>query len=89
MSEANIFVIVCIIVHFCAGVQDFSTASSEVVSFQPSSADVPQCSEIQIVDDSILESTENLQIVLGTSDRAVEIVSSTATINILDNDGKI
>ena len=57
-----------------------------VVNFQPSSTSVPQCNEIQIVDDSVLESTENFQVILDTSDIAVEIDSSIATINILDND---
>ena len=71
------------------GQQDFMTVSSRTVSFQPSSASELQCSEIQIIDDNILESTENFQVILNSSDRAVEIDPSTADINILDNDRKI
>jgi hypothetical protein len=71
------------------GQQDFTPVSNRVVSFQPSLASEPQCNEIQIEDDSILESTENFQVILDTSDRAVEIDSSTANISILDNDRKI
>ena len=71
------------------GQQDFTTVSNRVVSFQPSSASEPQCSEIPIEDDNILESTESFQVILDSSDRAAEINSSTATINILDNDRKI
>ena len=73
----------------CIGQQDFMTVSNRIVSFQPSSASEPQCSEIQIIDDNILESTENFQVILDSSDRAVEIDPSTADINILDNDRKI
>lgn len=73
----------------CTGGQDFTTVSNRVVSFQPSSSSEPQCREIQIEDDNILESTENFQVILDTSDRAVEIESSTAAANILDNDRKI
>ena len=73
----------------CIGQQDFMTVSNRAVSFQPSSASEPHCSEIQIIDDNILESTENFQVILNSSDRAVEIDPSTADINILDNDRKI
>lgn len=73
----------------CVGQHDFTTASNMVVSFQLSSANERQCVEIQIEDDSILESTETFQVILNTTDRAVEIDFSTATINILDNDRKI
>ena len=72
----------------CKGQEDFTTVLNMVVNFQPSSTSVPQCRQIQIEDDSILENTENFQVILDTSDRAVEIDSSTATVNILDNDRK-
>lgn len=73
----------------CTGGQDFTTVSNGVVSFQPSSSSEPQCSEIPIEDDNTLESNENFQVILDTADRAVEINSSTADVNILDNDSKI
>ena len=54
--------------------------------FRP--ADVSQCVNLSIVDDPVLESTEQFSVVLGTSDSGVIFGNSSATVIIFDNDGK-
>ena len=49
-------------------------------------SDIPQCANISIVDDSILEEAERFSVELTTADRALETNSSTASVTILDND---
>ena len=72
----------------CTGPQDFTEVSNTEITFQPSSVSVPQCREIQIEDDNVLENNETFQVILATSDRAVDINLTTATVNILDDDRK-
>lgn len=49
-------------------------------------SDIPQCANISIVDDSILEEAERFSVELTTADRALETNSSMASVTILDND---
>ena len=56
--------------------------------FQPTSSNERQCSDIQISADDILENTESFLVILNTSDRAVLLSPSTATVQINDTDRK-
>lgn len=58
------------------------------LTFEPSFASVPQCDDILIIPDNILENTENFQVLLSTTDTAVAIDPNRATVSIFDNDSK-
>ena len=46
------------------------------------------CLDIDILDDSDVEDTETFEVRLESSDTEVEIMISTATVTILDNDSE-
>ena len=46
-----------------------------------------QCTNISIFNDSILEDTEEFQVLLTSSDPAVRIVRNVSTVYIIDDDG--
>ena len=54
--------------------------------FRP--AVVLQCVNLSIVDDSVLESTEQFSVLLSTSDSGVIFANSSAAVIIFDNDSK-
>ena len=54
--------------------------------FRP--AVVSQCINVSIVDDSVLESTEEFTVELSTTDLDVMLVNSSASVILLDDDGK-
>jgi len=56
------------------------------LTFQPGANG--QCTSITIVNDSILENDENVLVELTTSDEAVVLNPTSATITIEDNDSK-
>ena len=59
------------------------------LTFQPRSADVPQCDILQLINDDILESDENFRIILSTSDSAVVINPDTTLVTINNDDCKL
>ena len=56
--------------------------------FRVASASQPQCADIQLIDDSILENDETFFVMLTSTDRAVTINPNAATVTINDDDGK-
>ena len=56
------------------------------LTFRP--AVVSQCINVSIVDDSLLESTEEFSMELSTTDLDVMLVNSLASVIIVDDDGK-
>ena len=70
---------------FYEDISDFSPLTV-VLTFQPGTNG--QCTSIAIVNDSILENDEDLLVELTTSDEAVALNPSSATITIEDNDSK-
>ena len=56
------------------------------LTFRP--AVVSQCINVSIVDDSVLESTEEFTVELSTTDLDVILVNSSASVILLDDDGK-
>ena len=65
------------------------TPVSTVLTYQPSSSGEPnaQCISIDIMNDSVLENTENFFVLLQTGDVSVTLTSSMAAVTILDDDG--
>lgn len=57
------------------------------MTFAPSDGD-KKCVNVTIVDDSLVENNEEFSLTLTTSDSAVSLTSSEATVTIIDNDGK-
>ena len=57
--------------------------------FRAVSATQPQCADIQLVDDSILENDETFIVILSSSDSVAMINPNTATVTISNNDGKL
>ena len=57
--------------------------------FRVASATQPQCADIQLVDDSILENDETFLVILSSSDSVVMINPNTATVTISNDDGKL
>lgn len=56
------------------------------LTFQP--GEIELCIQITIIDDVILEDNEMLSVELSTTDQAVLINSSSATVTILNNDSE-
>ena len=69
-----------------AGEADF-TAVSRSVTLQPGQSG-PLLVEIDVTDDTQVESTESFQVSLSDPSYAVEI-GQPATVNIIDNDGNL
>ena len=72
-----------------AGVEDYSPVSNIELLFQPASASQPQCVDIQLVDDSVLENNETFLVTLSSSDSAVLTNPNAATVTINNDDGKM
>lgn len=64
---------------------DYGTRSVELLFEQQPT---PQCTDIQIVNDSILENDESFSINLTTDVLSVILSPNVATVVIIDNDGK-
>jgi hypothetical protein len=58
------------------------------LTFQPATATEPRCGDVQITNEDILEDDESFSVVLGSSDNAVVVDSSTATVTIRNDDSK-
>ncbi len=51
-------------------------------------SDISSCFKVEVVDDSIVEHTEEFSISLSSTDPLIRLNNSEATIFILDNDSK-
>ena len=65
---------------------DFTSVTAQL-TFQPSQADVPQCEDVPIQEDTILETNESFTVELSTTDPDVILSPENATVTITDNDG--
>ena len=74
------------ILHIAAP-DDYSILQN-VLTFMPG-VNVSCTSGIRIADDSILEDDETFSVVLSTADLDISIDLASATVTIVDNDGKI
>ena len=72
-----------VLLHFVANV-DFSSLSSTSLFFSGTSG--VECLNISILDDNFVEQNETFSVLLTTSNSAVEISLSSATVTIIDND---
>lgn len=72
-----------------AGVNDYLPVVNNGLIFQPATASQPQCGDILLVNDNVLESAENFLAVLSRSDTAVTINPNTAVVAIEDDDSKL
>lgn len=59
------------------------------LTFRPGSADVPQCDDLQLINDDVLENDERFRAILTTSDTAVVIDSDTTLVTINNDDCKL
>ena len=64
---------------------DFTSVTAQL-TFQPSQADVPQCEDVPIQQDTILETNESFTVELSTTDLDVILDPQSATVTIMDND---
>ena len=64
---------------------DFTSVSAQLI-FQPSQADVQQCEDVPILEDTILEPNESFTVELITTDLDVILDPQSATVTITDND---
>ena len=64
---------------------DFTSVTAQL-TFQPSQANVPQCEDVPIQQDTILETNESFTLELSTTDLDVILAPQIATVSILDND---
>ena len=64
---------------------DFTLVTA-TLTFQPSQADVPQCEDIPIQQDTILETNESFRVELSTTDLNVILAPQNATVTIMDDD---
>ena len=64
---------------------DFTSVTAQL-TIQPSQADVPQCGDIPIQEDTILEPNESFTVELSTTDLDVILDPQSATVTIMDNE---
>ena len=64
---------------------DFTSVTAQL-TFQPSQADVPQCEDVPIQEDTILETNESFTVELSTTDLDVILAPQSATVTIMDDD---
>ena len=64
---------------------DFTSVTTQL-TFQPSQADVPQCEDVPLQEDTILETNESFTVELSTTDPVVILDPQSATVTITDND---
>lgn len=72
-----------------AGPDDYISVSSVELTFHPATATEPHCEDIQIRNEEILENEERFSIFLTSSDSAIDISPSTATVTIQNDDSKL
>ena len=68
-----------------AGPGDYTEVSVQL-SFQPGESEM--CTAISITNDAILEDSETFSVQINTTDQAVILNPSSATVTILDNDSE-
>ena len=66
---------------------DFNLVTAQL-TFQPSQADVPQCEDVPIQEDTILETNESFTVELSTTDPDVILDPQSATVTIFDDDSE-
>lgn len=67
---------------------DFEPLQSSVLVFLPETQTQPQCTSVSIIDDSILEDTEMLSVLLNATLNTARVnLGSPTRVSILDNDG--
>ena len=64
---------------------DFTSVTTQL-TFQPSQANVPQCEDVPIQEDIILETNESFTVELSTTDPDVILDPQSATVTIMDDD---
>lgn len=72
----------------CIGSDDYTSVSSMELTFRPATSTNPQCGDIQITDEDILEDDESFSVILDSSDGTVMVSPSTATVTVRNDDGK-
>ena len=70
-----------------AAPDDYS-AMQTLLTFTPG-VNVSCATMVPIIDDAVLENSENLSVMLNTEDLDVSLVPSSASVTIVDNDSKI
>ncbi len=77
------------ILSFFLAPSDYTSVVSIPLIFTPSDPiGVLMCANITIIPDSVVENTESFQVFLNSSDPAVVLTQSIATVNISDSSGK-
>lgn len=74
----------------------FSIGFIAIIDYTPATGNLtfeagvlePQCADVGIVNDTILENQEIFFVVISTSDSGVMVATNMTTVFILDNDGK-
>ena len=76
------------VITFFVGSDDYTSVSSMELTFRPAIATEPRCGDIQITNEDVLEDDESFDVILFSSDNAVVINPSTATVTIRNDDSK-
>ena len=67
---------------------DYSTMNGQLV-FQPEMANQPQCADLLVINDEILEVNEFFSVMLVNGSIRVDLSQPVTTVTILDNDSKL
>ena len=68
---------------------DYIPVSNMELTFQPAPTPQPQCDDIQLENDNIVESDEIFRVILSSTDSAVVTDPNTATVTISNDDSKL
>ena len=85
LATMSIQIIVTIL--HTAAPDDYS-AQQNFLTFTPG-VNVSCTTVVPIIDDAVLEDSENFSVILSTTDLDVSLVPSSASVTIVDNDSKI
>ena len=72
-----------------AGPDDYTSMSNVELTFRPISANVPQCGNLLLANDDILESDESFLVTLSSPDGAVVFTPDATTVTINNDDSKL
>ena len=73
---------------FPAAGSDYFTMNGQLI-FQPEMANQPQCVDVSIISDEILEVNEFFSVMLVNGSVRVDLSQPMTTVTILDNDSKL
>ena len=79
--------ILCFLIFSSAAGSDYTDISVSLTFLPGSVPGVQECTQIEIIDDQLVESNEAFTISLSSTDTEINLAPGNGSVTILDNDG--